>query len=74
MKHIYRINRLMRRFGIEPRGPGTSKIRDALKENFSRGITAVQQTLKRRPTPTNDLEGESYPAWRPNRQTAPDRR
>jgi hypothetical protein len=74
MKHIYRMNRLMRRFGIDPLGPGTSRVRDRLKETLSRGITAVQQTLKRRASPTEDLEGESYPVWRPNRQAAAGRR
>jgi len=74
MKHIYRVNRLMRRFGIEPAGPGSSKIRDSVKENISRGITAVQRTLARRDVPMEDLEIESYPAWRPNRQADPARR
>jgi hypothetical protein len=61
MKRIYRVNRLIRRLGFEPSPPGTSALRDAVKEKiFGAGASL------------NSLRGaiaqgaaESYPVWRP---------
>lgn len=62
-KRVYRFNRIIRRLGFEPTPPGTSLVRDILKESLSSGVSAALNTLrgafKERP------ESESYPVWRP---------
>jgi hypothetical protein len=63
MKRIYRVNRAMRRLGIEPRGPGTSPMRDVVKETVSVGFGTVLDTLRSAIKKRED--SESYPAWRP---------
>jgi hypothetical protein len=70
MKRVYRVNRAMRRLGLEPVAPGTSPIRDIMKEKMAVGVGAVLETLRRARRTREDSEFESYPVWRP-KTTAP---
>jgi hypothetical protein len=65
MKRIYRVNRLVRRLGIEPTGPGVSPIRDVVKEKVSASVGAVLDTLRVATKKHEDPESKSYPTWRP---------
>jgi hypothetical protein len=62
-KSIYRFNRVMRRLGLKPTAPGTSPVRDALKEKISAGVSTALDTL------SGAVKGRagaaSYPQWRP---------
>jgi hypothetical protein len=62
LKRIYRANRLIRRLGFEPTAPGTSRIRDALKEHIF-GAGAALNSLRGAIAP--GARPESYPVWRP---------
>ncbi len=68
MKRIYRVNRMLRRFGMKPQAPGISPIRDAVKETVSNAGAALRvlrraSNLGRAPNLVKDEE--SYPTWRP---------
>jgi hypothetical protein len=62
LKRVYRVNRVIRRLGIEPTAPGSSAVRDAVKEKISAGVSGVLETVR-------NVKGrdpsESYPTWRP---------
>jgi hypothetical protein len=62
-KRVYRFNRIIRRLGFEPTPPGTSLVRDVLKERVSSGVSAALNTL--RGAFKERRESESYPVWRP---------
>jgi len=63
LKRIYRMNRMLRRVGLEPRPPGASPARDALKVRLSMAVgtalNLVRQVRKNDPA-------DSYPTWRPH--------
>jgi hypothetical protein len=69
MKRIYSLNRLMRRAGVKPSPPGTSPLRDALKERASVGADLLLAMLRRKALRT-DPRVAAYPVWRPTRQGA----
>jgi hypothetical protein len=66
MKRIYSVNRLMRRAGMKPAPPGTSPLRDALKERASFGTDILLAMLHKQPM-RPDPEVASYPVWCPTR-------
>lgn len=65
LRSVYRINRLVRRLGLEPTPPGESAFRDAVKKVASLGtnlvLGSVRKAIKRRDV------ADSYPVWRPIR-------
>jgi hypothetical protein len=65
MKRIYRVNRMVRRLGIEPMAPGTSPVRDVVKEKVAVGVGAILDTLRAATKRHEDSESKSYPTWRP---------
>ncbi|HTY94110.1 MAG TPA: hypothetical protein VMC02_09490 [Steroidobacteraceae bacterium] len=67
LKKIYQVNRVMRRFGIEPSAPGTSAVRDMLKRRLGTGLEVVRQW--RHPRTAVPAEALAYPQWRPHRGT-----
>jgi hypothetical protein len=67
LKQIYQVNRLIRRFGLEPAAPGTSPVRDMLKRRVGTGLEAARQL--RHPGMRAPVEALSYPQWRPDRGT-----
>lgn len=68
LKRVYKMNRAMRRLGIEPTDPGESPIRDSVKERLSAGMGAVLKTFRSK---ANQDPSESYPVWRPTPVSAP---
>lgn len=66
MRRIYSVNRLMRRAGMKPAPPGTSPIRDALKQRASVGVDLLLSMLRKKSL-RPDPEVASYPVWRPTR-------
>jgi hypothetical protein len=69
MKRIYRVNRVIRRMGVEPTPPGASPIRDTVKEKIGgagAALNALRGAFARRQGP------ESYPVWRPTPVTRAD--
>jgi hypothetical protein len=73
MKRVYRVNRLLRRIGLEPTGPGASELRDRLKETLAGGLSAVAAPFKSRARRHEDAAAAAYPVWRPTPIT-PERR
>jgi hypothetical protein len=71
MKRIYSLNRLMRRVGMKPVPPGTSPLRDALKERASVGVDMLLAMLHKKAL-RPDPEVASYPVWRPTRLNSSD--
>ena len=69
MKRIYRVNRLIRRLGVDPTGPGISPLRDMVKEKLSLSAGAVLDTL--RPAARKRQNPEAYPVWRPTPTARP---
>ncbi len=63
MKRIYRVNRLIRRLGLEPCAPGKSPMKDALKDKMWLGVSAVLNSV--RTAVKGRDESMAYPAWRP---------
>jgi hypothetical protein len=67
MKRIYRLNRRMRKLGLEPAAPGASPLRDAVKEHASVGVTALVDLIRRKSRVRPDAAAAAYPQWRPRR-------
>lgn len=65
LRRIYRMNRTIRRLGFDPKGPGTSPVRDAMKTSVSRSVSFALDLARR--IKKNQDAGTSYPMWRPNR-------
>ena len=66
LRRIYRVNRFMRRLGINPTDPGISPARDALKERLSLGLGSVVKTLSGAVKARSPYE--EYPMWHPVRE------
>lgn len=66
MRRIYSLNRVMRRVGMRPSPPGTSTLRDAVKEKASVGVELLLAMLRKRAV-TADPAAAAYPVWRPSR-------
>lgn len=66
LRRVYRVNRVMRRLGIEPTDPGKSPVRDAFKERLSLGLGTAFNTLRDALKPRSPHA--DYPMWRPIRQ------
>ena len=69
LQRIYRVNRMIRRLGLEPTAPGISPFRDALKTRLAIGVSAARKLLRRSGKELND--SDSYPVWRPARARLP---
>jgi hypothetical protein len=63
LKRVYRVNRMMRRLGINPTNPGKSPLRDAVKQQFAASMAAAAKVVRR--TRKQHDPVESYPVWRP---------
>jgi len=66
MKRIYRVNRLLRRLGVEPQGPGASKVRDHMKENIAGGLSLLARLYRSAAQRRQEAEAAAYPVWRPS--------
>jgi hypothetical protein len=62
MKRIYRVNRMIRKLGMEPVAPGESAVRDAVKETVS-GVGVAFKSLAGVVKKRKGLD--AYPVWRP---------
>ena len=62
LKRIYRVNRVMRRLGMEPTAPGRSAARDTLKERVAVSVSSLLSTVR---SLKPRSAAETYPAWRP---------
>jgi hypothetical protein len=71
MKRVYSVNRVMRRLGLQPAPPGTSALRDALKERASIGVDWALGLLHGKDRGPVAAVPESYPVWRPLRSDPP---
>jgi hypothetical protein len=67
LKRIYSLNRVIRRLGIEPAPPGTSPLRDAIKERAAVGVDLLLGMVRGKVVPAPDAAPASYPAWHPVR-------
>jgi hypothetical protein len=67
LKRIYSLNRVIRRLGIEPAPPGTSPLRDAVKERAAVGVDLVLGMVHGKVVRPPDAAPASYPVWRPVR-------
>jgi hypothetical protein len=65
MKRIYLANRVLRRFGVKPKPPGESAIRDGIKESLTAGVGAVLKAFRSPAQRRLDHEAAQYPVWRP---------
>ena len=63
LKRIYRVNRLLRRAGIDPTPPGVSRLRDALKDSAAATTSAVKKVFGAGPAAPDSVHG----VWRPTR-------
>ena len=73
LKRVYSMNRLMRRVGMQPTPPGSSKLRDAIKAKASVGANWLLAGLGKKHL-RKDLTAAAYPHWRPIRHTPPETR
>jgi hypothetical protein len=73
LKRVYSMNRLMRRVGVKPSPPGTSKFRDAMKAKASVGANWLLASLGKKHL-RKDSAAAAYPHWRPIRHTPPETR
>ena len=62
-KSVYRFNRVMRRLGLKPAAPGTSAMRDYLKEKACLGVSGALDSFHR--AIKGRGKAASYPQWRP---------
>jgi hypothetical protein len=62
-KSVYRFNRVMRRLGLKPAAPGTSAVRDYLKEKACVGVSGALESFHR--VFKGRGKAVSYPQWRP---------
>ncbi len=67
LKRIYSFNRVMRRVGIRPAPPGTSRFGDAFKERAAVGVDLMLAMVHGKVVPPPDAAPASYPVWRPTR-------
>lgn len=72
LKRIYSLNRVIRSLGIEPKPPGISPLRDAVKERASIGVGLMVDMLRGRTVRAPDAPPASYPVWRPMRLSPSD--
>ncbi len=67
MKRVYSVNHVLRRLGMQPTPPGTSPLRDTVKERASPSLDWLLAKMHKRDPNNKDPAAASYPAWRPTR-------
>jgi len=65
LRRVYRMNRMLRRFGLKPTPPGESPVLDTLKTGLSVAAGSIIKSVNNLVKPAD--EADTYPHWRPRR-------
>lgn len=60
LRHIYRMNKMIRRFGLTPTPPGRVAVLDDMKVALDKSRSGVGRLLR------GSQPGRDYPQWIPN--------